>query len=60
MIFGLVVSDSTWDILQNPFVEFKGHMISTGMKISNSLELHICSDEEKLRFVPESNFYWYP
>lgn len=35
-------------------------MMSNGMKLTNSLELHVCSDEEKGRFVPEQNFGWYP
>ena len=34
--------------------------MSNGMKMTNSLELQICPDEVKARFVPEQNFGWYP
>ena len=60
VIFGLVYDDAGWDILNNPYVEFRGHQISNGMKITNLLDLHICPDEEKARFVPEKAIGWYP
>ena len=59
LAFGLTNYDADWDILQNPFVEFRGHIISTGMKISNSLDLHVCSEEEKLKFLPQHTLIWY-
>lgn len=60
IIFGLANYDENWDILNNPYVEYKGQMMSNGMKLTNSLELWLCPDEEKGRFVPEKNFGWYP
>ena len=35
-------------------------MMSTGMKLTESFQLEICSDEEKVKFVPEQNLGWYP
>ena len=34
--------------------------MSNGFKMTNSLELQICPDEEKARFILEQNFGWYP
>ena len=58
--FGLVNYDDDWDVLQNPYVEFRGHIISTGMKITNSLDFHVCSNEELMKFLPEHTLIWYP
>lgn len=60
VVFGLAVYDESWDPLNNPYVVYKGQMISNGMKLTNSLDLHVCPDEEKARYIPEVNFGWYP
>lgn len=60
LIFGISNYDANWDVLNNPYVRYTGQILSNGMKLTNSLELHICPDEEKGRFVPEHNFGWYP
>ena len=60
LIFGLANYDEDWDPLNNPYVDFKGHHMSSGMLVTNDIELKNCTEEEMARFIPRQNFGWYP
>lgn len=65
-IVGVVNSDPNFDILNNPYIEYKAHQIhngpngESGITVTNSHELIICPAEQKSRFILEKNFGWYP
>ena len=50
-IFGIANYDEDWDPLNNPYVEFKGHHMSSGLQLNNDIVLKNCTEEEMARFI---------
>ena len=66
-IVGMADNGPDWDILNNPYIEYRGYELSDGLTanpdvltLKNKYELHICPDEEVARFLDEEKFSWYP
>lgn len=59
--WGIQKRGDDWDILNNPYVEFKGHQLTTGEKFNNVHELKLCTYEEMRRFLPRDEVVgWFP
>lgn len=59
--WGIAKDDDDWDVLNNPYVEFRGHQLRSGLKFDNIHEFHKCTREELTEYLPrEDMFNWYP